>query len=410
MAASGVSVSLEEAQALLFDGLFPIMESERVPLEEALGRRVGEDIFAPMDQPPFDRSPLDGYAFAAADSVGATREEPVALSVVATIYAGGCFAGAVGSGQCVKLMTGAPIPKGCDCVIRKEETDEGQGTVHIYTELRPYQNFCYRGEDIRRDTQVLRTGDRVDAIRTGVLASLGYADVVVLRRPKVGLLATGDELAPLGEPLAPGKIYNSNASLLAARLRELGCTTLLGQAAGDSDEEIMKGIRSLLPECDLVITTGGVSVGEKDRMNAVVGVLGAKRLFWRIQMKPGSPALGAELGTKKLLCLSGNPFACLTTFEVLARPMLYALTGDESLRLVRKQGVMQGSFGKKSPSRRLVRCTLEGDKVLLPRGLHSSGALSAMVGCNAFIDIPAGSEGLTAGDTVELISYERQDV
>lgn len=397
-----IGISLEAAQALAVDGL-PSLDCEVIPLVESLGRTLGADVAAPLDQPPFDRSPLDGYALRASDLAGASRETPVSLTVVDTVYAGDVASVTVGPGQAVRIMTGAMLPPGCDCVLRQEDTDMGSPTVRVFASLQPHDNVVDQGDDYRAGALLLPAGTRLDAAAVGLLASAGVTAVPVRRRPRVGVLVTGDEVAaPDTAPLPPGKIYDANQALLLSRLAELGFPDTVGARVGDRPEEAASAMGRLLETCDLLLTTGGVSVGAKDILHQALPLLGAEQVFWRVKLKPGSPALFSRYRGKPILSLSGNPFASFTTFELLARPILAALAGEPGLLPERKRTVLDAPFSKGSPIRRFVRGRYESGHVALPEG-HSSGQLRSLVGCNCLVDIPAGSGPLEAGEKIDIL-------
>ena len=395
-------LTLEEAQQALCEDI-DCLGAEKLPLAGALGRRLAEEITAPMDQPPFDRSPLDGYALRSADTARACREHPVSLTVADTLYAGDAPRVPVTPGRAVRVMTGAMLPPGCDCVLKQEDTDMGSPVVEIYASLRPGDNYVYRGEDYRAGTCLLPAGSRVDAAAVGVLSSAGITEVPVRRRPRVGVLSTGDEVVEPGvRPLPVGKIYGANLPLLLSRLRELGVENVTGELAGDDPRAVADAMARMLETCDLVITTGGVSVGDKDIFHQALPLLGAERVFWKVQLKPGSPAMFSRYGGKPILSLSGNPFAAFTTFELLARPLLAALSGEPELLPRREKAVLDTPFPKGSPIRRFVRGKYENGHVSLPEG-HSSGVLRSLVGCGCLVDIPAGGGPLVAGQTVDIL-------
>ena len=397
-----IGISLEAAQALAVDGL-PALCCEVIPLVKSSGRALGADVAAGLDQPPFDRSPLDGYALRASDIAGASRENPVALTVVDTVYAGDVASVPVEPGQAVRIMTGAMLPPGCDCVLRQEDTDMGFPTVRAFAPLRPHDNVVDRGDDYRAGALLLPAGTRLDAAAVGLLASAGITAVPVRRRPRVGVLVTGDEVAaPDTAPLPPGKIYDANQALLLSRLAELGFPDAVGARVGDDPERAAEAMRGLLETCDLLLTTGGVSVGAKDILHQALPLLGAEQVFWRVKLKPGSPALFSRYRGKPILSLSGNPFAAFTTFELLARPILAALSGEPGLLPERKRAVLDAPFPKGSPIRRFVRGRYESGHVALPEG-HSSGQLRSLVGCNCLVDIPAGSGPLEAGEKIDIL-------
>lgn len=395
-------IELEEARALMAESVRPL-GVEQVSRQEALGRTLAEDVTAPLDQPPFDRSPLDGYALRSADLTGASPEHPVSLRVVETVYAGGVPSRILGPGEAIRIMTGAMLPRGCDCVLQHERTDNGLKQVQIYAALSPHDNYCDRGEDYRTGEVLLPAGTVVDAAAVGVLASAGLSSVPVRRRPVVRVLSTGDEVvSPDLHPLPAGKIYGSNQELLTARLRELGVSDVKGLLIGDDPREVADTMAQLLGECDLLITTGGVSAGDKDIFHEALPLLGAERVFWKVNLKPGTPAMYSLWQGQPILSLSGNPFAAAATFELLARPLLAALTGESRFSLRSRTAVVEGSFPKASPGRRFLRGFYQEGRVSLT-GKNDSGMLASLVGCNCLVDLPAGSPPVQEGQTVTVL-------
>ena len=390
-------ISLEEAVARMAGPLSPL-GTELLPLNLALGRTLAVDITAPLDQPPFDRSPLDGYALRSADLAGADQDHPAVLEVAGTLYAGDEAKISVNPGQAMRIMTGAMLPPGCDCVVPQEKTDRGT-PVKVFVSLNSYQNYVYQGDDYRKGSLLLKKGTRLDAAALGVLASAGLTEAEVCRRPKVGLLTTGDEVVDPGTPLPAGKIYSSNQMLLAARLAELGFETETAHQ-GDDPAAVAEAMRDLLKSCDVLVTTGGVSVGDRDIFHQALPLLGAEQVFWRVDLKPGTPAMYSIYEGKPILSLSGNPFAAFTTFELLARPLLAALAGEEGPRW--GEGILDTPYPKASPKRRFIRGRYENGHIMLPEG-HSSGLLSSLVGCNCLAELPAGSPPAEVGQKVRIL-------
>lgn len=396
-------IELEQAIEILLAHTVPVSDTEEVPLLDAMGRVAAEELRAGFDNPPFDRSPLDGYTFAASSTRTATAERPVALRVIAEECAGDFFAGQVGAGECVRIMTGGAIPKGCDCVVRQEDVREDGDTILVPFTSEPYENYCYAGEDIKQGTVLIRRGQRITAAHLAVLASEGYGAVRVYRRVRVAVASTGDELLQPGELLRPGKIYNSNLYLLAGRLKELGAEVTFLGAVPDDVEQAAEVIASHADTVDVFLTSGGVSVGKKDIMHGVVPALGAERLFWRVCMKPGAPAIAYTRGKMLGLALSGNPFAAFATFELMAKPALLHLAGQTDVLPARRRGVLADAFPKACLGRRFLRARIEADgRVSLP-DQHESGSLFSAAGCDAFVDVPAGTEPLAAGTEVEVV-------
>jgi len=396
-------ISLEQATRTLLDAVTETSRTRLVSLEYAIGRIAAEDVSAPIDMPPFDRSPLDGYALRAADIAGACRERPVKLEVVAELPAGDFWDGELAPGQTVRVMTGSMLPQNADCVVMQEHTDDGEEQVEFYSPMKAGDNICLRGEDVRKGTRILARGTPICYSHLGVLASVGLSRITVRDKVRAGLLSTGDELTLPGEPLGRGKIYNSNLFMLAGRMQQLGCEVTTLYKARDDVDEVCEIIRREIDGTDVFFTTGGVSVGRRDIMHPVIERLGAQKLFWKVALKPGTPALAAMYQGKLLLCLSGNPFAALTDFELLGRPILSKLSGDAGFMHERVTGVMADAFPKASKVRRFIRAVYKDGEVHLSPYSHSSGALLSLLGCNALIDVPAGSAGLGVGDRVELV-------
>ena len=369
-----------------------------------------EDIVSPIDQPPFPRSPLDGYAVCGAETLSATRENPVTLRVVGKVYAGTGEIPAMGEGECVRIMTGGTIPPGADAVIKQEDTDYGEETVRIYRGVKPWSNYCYQGEDFKKGDLLVPKRTVLDYTGIAVLASAGIGEVKIPRRARIALFSTGDELVPAGGPLSPGKIYDSNLSGLAARLTELGYE--MGFELGvnhlpDDPDVVREEVLAVIDSCDFVITTGGVSVGQKDILVRVLGEIAQdprhtyKEIFYELRMKPGSPSKLVLVDGKPLLCLSGNPFAAAAVFEIVGRQVLTSLSG-RPLAMHEGTAILRGDFRKASPVERILRARLTDGTAEIARS-NSSGQIRSMLGCNGFVDIPAGSGPVTDGTTVRVI-------
>ena len=393
---------VEEAVARILDALHPHREVETLPLLQALGRVAAESVCARVAQPPFDRSALDGYALRAADIAGAGPEDPVTLPITRYLCAGSDPGGPLAPGTAARIMTGAPVPAGADCVLRQEDTASDGQTVTFYAHVNARDNICFAGEDIAPGRCLVPAGTVLDEVLLGLLAGQGVREVPVFAKPQVALMPTGDELSGPETPLRPGKIYDSNGPMLAARLLRLGAEPVLQAGCPDDPALLARKLTELLEAYPLVITTGGVSVGERDHLPQAAEEAGARLLFYGIDAKPGTPALAAEKNGHLLLCLSGNPFASFATFELLARPALARLQGTDPTP-VRVRATLANGFEKASPLRRFVRATLVGGVVTLPRGGHFSGGIGALAGCNCLVDVPAGSSALHAGEEVEVL-------
>jgi molybdopterin molybdotransferase len=378
-------------------------QTERIPLMEGLGRVTATEYIAPISQPPFDRSAVDGYAICSQDVLLAAKDAPVILKVLEEVDAGDDPAYEIKPGYACRIMTGAPIPQGADAVVRQEDTDYGEDEVAIFADVLPHENYCFAGEDFKAGTCLIPEASYLSAIELGMLASMGYADVLVYQMPRIVLLTTGSELTKPGALLEPGKIYNANLFVLWGRFKELGITPVAVEMLPDKVEEVVQKLRQLLTKADLVITTGGVSVGKKDIMHEVFTRLNAKKVFWHVLVKPGTPTAFAVADGVPIVALSGNPFGALCNLEILIRPILYAMSGNEKMILIRKAAVMQGSFPKQSLGLRYIRGIYEDGKVRQPQGLQSSGVLGSMRGCNCLIEIKPGTPMLKQGDHVEVL-------
>lgn len=392
-------IPLEEAVERIKHNTFrlPMMVKK---LDDICGEILAEDILAANDQPPFSRSPLDGYAIRGEDSADASKETPVKLKIVGKLCAGDSQEYQINPGEAVRIMTGAKIPDSANAVIRQEDTDYGESEVLLYTSVKPFQNYCYQGEDYKKGDLLIKKGTVLDYTAIVLLASNGISEVKVYPKPFLAVIVTGDELVEPGQPLAPGKIYNSNLFLIRSRLRELGigCRAV---CAADCTETVKEEILNQLKTADGVITTGGVSVGEKDILNEVLPELNARILFEGIEMKPGSPAKYALIHDKPILALSGNPFAAAATLELLGRPMIGAMMGTEKMECVKGKAEMENSFLKASPGKRFIRGVYEDGKVKIPEQ-HSSGQIASLLGCNCMIEIEAKSGSVLKGSQVKV--------
>lgn len=396
-------IELEQAAELVCAALHPLEGEEQAGLLQSMGRVLARDMISQQPNPPFDRSPVDGYACRSADLAQASPESPARLRVVAEVDAGGWYAGTVAPGECVRIMTGGAIPDGCDCVQWQEKTNYAEDVVEVYAPVPHHGNYCFAGEDYPAGALLLPAGIRIGAVEVGILAGMGLAEVPVRPRPRVALLTTGDEVTAPGQPLEQGRIYNQNLWLTAARLTELGAELTVARQLPDDAAAVAQAVQEAAADADFVLTTGGVSVGKKDILHAVTAQLGVDPVFWKVRMKPGSPALFWKWNGVPVLSLSGNPFGAAAHIELLVRPMLAALTGCPALAPVRRRAVLQSAFAKASPNRRFVRGVCQDGQVTLPQGLHASGVLSSMQGCNCMLDLPAGSPPLEPGQSVDVV-------
>jgi len=322
-------IAVEAAQRIVLDSVEKV-GWEYVELLDALGRVVAEDVIAPEPIPPWDNSAMDGFALRAEDSREASHEQPVKLRLIGTVGAGQIFGGVLENGQVIRIMTGAPLPRGADAVIRQEDTQASDQGVLILRQVGPGQNVRYGGEDVKAGEQVLPTGAFCRPGVIGLLAALGKRRVAVYHRPRAGIFATGDELLRWDEMPAPGKIHNSNDYALGAQVLQAGgLPVLLGPVADKKDllaRHLREGVRS-----DLLLTSGGVSVGDFDLMADTLHELGADVRVRGVHMRPGKPFTFALLEGKPVFALPGNPISCMVTFELFVRPALRKMQDQRSV-------------------------------------------------------------------------------
>lgn len=396
-----MGISLEQALDILMDHVTH-GKTERKPLEDCLGLVLSEDVYALLDMPPFSRSAQDGYALCSKDSIGATGENPVKLKVTGKIYAGDHLDVQVKPGEAVRIMTGAMIPAGADSVLRQEDTDEGEDVVQIYKEVEPGCSICFKGEEYKKGHILLHAGTKIDAAALAVASGNGIMELPVYERVKAAVVSSGSEVVEPGSPLTPGKIYNTNTIYMKARLSQLGARVMMTRTVGDDLEVMAEALKEAADQAELVVTTGGVSVGQKDLTEEALLSIGAKILFHGIAIKPGMPTLAAEKDGVLFIGLSGNPFSAAIPFEMLARMVLSEKMSDPSLKLRRETLTAVTGFSKDSRKRRFLRGKAEGKEVWLP-DQQANGQMRSMVGCNCLIEIPAGSGPVKAGDKVEVL-------
>ena len=384
------------------------LEAEKVPLGEADGRILASDVRAPFDVPGFANSQMDGFGVRSTDLADATADAPARLKVLATIAAGRPFAGEVGPGQAVRIMTGAPIPPGVDAVVPIEDSTVDGGAVLLSRGCPAGRFVRLAGEDLRTGETVLERGRFLRPADAGLLASLGFARVDVTRRPRVAILGTGDELVPLGQPLGPGQIHDSNAYTLAAAVREAGGVPERMGIIRD-DRKTLKEALDRASACDAVLSTGGVSVGDFDHVKDVMDEIGLQRRFWKVAQKPGKPLTFAVRDRCLYFGLPGNPVAVMVTFLKVARPIVLLLSGTAKLNETLYQIPAGFEFAKKPGRREWLRCHLEKDEegglCVLKYPNDGSGILTSMVASDGLVELAEDSLGVEDGQLVDFLPF-----
>ncbi|EIT84572.1 molybdopterin biosynthesis protein [Fictibacillus macauensis ZFHKF-1] len=380
---------------------------EIISLEDSDGRYLAEDLIAPHAVPPFDRSPYDGFALASQDTKTASHKEPVMFQVIDHIGAGAVSQRVISEKEAIRIMTGAQLPRGADAVVMLEVVKEhGVDAFELSRQINKGENVSYKGEDTKKGEIILTKGTRIHPGVIALLATFGYSEIPVFKRPLVGILATGTELLDIREPLQPGKIRNSNAYMIAAQLRKLGAhPVMLGTLSDDYDHTFL-GIQNALKTVDLLITTGGVSVGDFDHLPRVYEELGATLLFNKIAMRPGSVTSAARFQDKMLFGLSGNPSACFVGCELFVRPYIVSSFHARKPHLTMMKATLGADFLKANPFTRFVRGTVtmnDSDIQAVPAGLDKSGSVSSLALANAFIVLRGGTRGWKKGDAVYVL-------
>lgn len=392
-----------QARELLLNYILPVT-TEVIPLSQCGGRILGMNLVADKNIPDFERSPYDGFAFCSADTCHASKDNPVTLRILEEIPAGSVPTRSVTSGTAAKVLTGAPIPEGADAVIMHEKTSFTTEHVTISNYVKQGANIVRVGEDVLKGTVLAKQGDIIDPGLTGTLAAQGVLTPTVHKKPRVGILSTGNELVYDGVVPEPGKIRNSNGHMLATAIKNIGCEPVYLGIAHDSVEEIAALIQKGLCECDAVITTGGVSAGDYDLTPIAMGSAGVTLLIRGVNIKPG---MACVYGTRsgKLVCgLSGNPASSLTNFYAVALPALKKLTGRWDFMPAKTRVTLLNDFHKRSPVTRFLRGHLvfnDGTICMALSKDQGNVVLSSTIGCNIMAVIPAGSDSICAGTVLE---------
>ncbi len=376
---------------------------EVIKLEDSFNRILASDIFTKIPIPNFRKSPFDGYCLKNEYSKGASYDNPKELKVSGTIKAGddikylklGTY----------KIMTGAEIPEFCDLVIKKEDTNCGDNNVLIYKEGIPDENIIKIGEDVGAGVKIVNKGTKIKPGIVAMLATIGIYQLEVFKLPKVGLITTGDEVIDLKIDLSPGKIYNSNKYALLGFINELGIKANDYGVANDNIEVLKGKIKLALEENDVIITTGGVSVGDYDYIQDVYNLLNIEKIFWSVKMKPGTPVMAGRLGDKIIISLPGSPAASLITYEVIAKPVIKFIMGYNEYLAKRYIGIMKDDFKKLSNITRFLRVYItignEGYEIHLS-GKQNAGVLQSMLSCTALAKVLNPNEAIKIGDKLEF--------
>ncbi len=400
-------LSVAEAQARILDGVTAVTETETLPVRAALGRVLAEDVSSPIDVPSHTNSAMDGYAVRAADlPADGVAEFPVP----GTSWAGRPWLTPIEPGQAVQIMTGGMMPEGADTVIMQEQVEREGDTVRIGTGHKPGQNVRAAGEDVTTGATVFTAGKRLTSADIGVLASLGFAEVSVYRRPRVAFFSTGDELRGVGEPLGPGEIYDSNRYTLFAMLKRLDVEINDLGVVRDQRELIEQAFREAAASADAIITSGGVSVGEADFVKETLEALGSMS-FWKIAMKPGRPVTYGHIDNAVFFGLPGNPVSVMVTFFQFVRAALLRMSGEVNPQPVytvfaRTTTALRKRPGRYEFQRGVLQQSAPGEFTVRSAGAQGSGILRSMSEANCFIMLEPDQAGIEAGQPVLVQPFQ----
>lgn len=397
-------ITLEEALEKLHAHC-PAPRAKPTPLMDALGLVLAEDLWSHENLPPFDRSGLDGFAVRSEDTIEASKVNPVTVKIIGASYAGRPSNVRVEPGTAVRITTGAPVPPGADAIIREEDTLRQGDSVFIFQPLGAGDNVGKAGEDVEAGRRILSAGTLIRPPEIGLMAALGFSRILAFTRPRVAIICTGDELVEPGRKPGPGQIRNSNAHAVSALVKDAGGVPFFLGTASDNPDEIAGRVEKARGY-ELIVTTGGVSVGTHDYVKGVLETLGAEILFWRVAIKPGTPAVAARWGKSLVIGLSGNPAAAMTSFDLLVRPVIAQMSGRPAQGLPEITVILDNGFGKVSGVRRYLRARIYRDGEVYRADVHPSqrpGVMSSMVDCNGYVIVPEGAGKLKAGDEVRAL-------
>jgi molybdopterin molybdotransferase len=393
--------SVEEARQRILDSIL-VLPPEKRGVLDSLGYVLAEDVYAVENIPPFRNSAMDGYAVVAEDTQAAFKDCPIQLSIVESIPAGYAPTKGVTHGQAARIMTGAMMPKGADAVVMVEDTQSEMNQVRVFDSVEKDENVRFAGESVKQGDLVMAKGKRIRPPEISMLASLNRSEVGVYRRPKVAAISTGNELTPLGEPLKPGKIRDSNRYGICAQIQEAECYPIDMGIAIDDEMELERKFRDAVNQADAIVTSGGVSVGDHDCVRTVLARMGEIN-FWRVAMKPGKPQAYGFIGGVPIFGLPGNPVSSLVVFELFVRPALLKMAGHTELFRRTFQAILEDDVVNRDGRVNYMRAiiTSRNDEYYAKiTGSQGSGILYSLVLANGFIIIPAGAT-IKAGEAVE---------
>ena len=377
---------------------------EKVSLDQALGRVLTEDVVSRINNPPLDNSAMDGYAVIAGDIQSATPENPVKLEMVEEIAAGYTAKGTLKPGQTMRIMTGAPIPPGADAVLMQEDTQKDGDSILCLDRADVEENIRRAGEDIKIGESVLKKGTTLSPAHIGMLAVIGRSQIAVSQRPTVAILSTGDEILELDETPEGPQIFNSNGHMLAAQIKSAGGIPVYLGIAKDTEEDLMEKFAWAL-KADIVVSSGGVSVGDYDLVKSTLQKMGQEMLFWKVAMKPGKPLAFGRIGKTPIFGLPGNPVSSFVSFEQFVRPSLRKVLGCSDLSHKTVQAKLTRTIHKKPGRLHFLSSIVswaDGEYTVTPAGEQGSGILKSAANANGLLIFPLEAEEIKQGQEVAV--------
>ncbi|WP_411843457.1 gephyrin-like molybdotransferase Glp [Salinicoccus sp. HZC-1] len=398
-------ISVQEAVGRVTTNIETLPE-ETVLYTESYGRILSEDLRATNDVPLFTKSAMDGFAIRASDSTGASGENRIAFKVTEEVPAGSTSDYELKENEAFRIMTGAEVPKSADAVVMFEQTKETEAGFTLRKAFKPGENIAMQGEECKTDEVIVQKGTFINPGTVATLATFGYSHVKVYRQPVVGIMSTGSELLDVDESLERGKIRNSNGPMILSQLKRMNIDGRLYKLETDDLDTLLLRVKEMLEEVDVIITTGGVSVGDYDHLPKLYEALGAKELFNKVGMRPGSVTTVSFLGSKPLFGLSGNPSACYSGFELFARPALLKMMGHDKIYAPVLEGTLGEDFKKANPFTRFIRAEVgyvDGKVHARPSGFNKSNAVTSIAKSNGVIVLPGGTRGYEKGDGIKVM-------
>ena len=398
-------LELEEAVGRILAAV-PTAAPECVSIGEADGRILAEGVRARIDLPIFDTSSMDGYALRSSEVTRASKEAPTRLKIIGRVAAGERWTGKIAENTCVRLFTGSPLPEGADAVVMQEDTNPvADEFVEVLDSVRPWENIRMQGEDVKKDSLLMDCGERLSAATLMLLAATGCASINVWKRPTVGLLATGSELVEAPMSLSAGQIFESNRIGLASVVKSVGGIPKVFAIAADTLSQTKKALNSALAECDILVTSGGVSVGEFDFVKIAFQSIGGNLDFWKVAIRPGKPFVFGQWKEKFLFGLPGNPVSAMVTCLVLVRPAVLRFQGASEAAIPDRWGILAEALSNCGERRHFMRVKVNDEGKVFSAGIQASHSLSSLAEADGVVDVPAQTT-LQPGMLVRLLTWD----